>query len=119
MSNLRDYSNNVVNDLFLAQKSADFDAVVVGGDHHAIALGSLVANIMDKPLMIVCIADHECVDAHITCIGDVDPRMRFLYVDDFYSFGATKKRTFDYMNSSEEANIVATYSVIKREYERI
>ena len=49
-------------------------------------------------------------------IGDVDPRMRFLYVDDFFSFGATLKHTFEYMNQSRPANIVATYEAVTREY---
>ncbi len=100
----------------LATHRHEFDAVVVGGDHHAIAVGMLAATAVDMPLMIVCMAGHECVDSHITTIGDITPDMRFLYVDDFYSFGSTKAKTFAYMNQSDHANIVATYQVTTDTY---
>jgi hypothetical protein len=100
----------------LAGHDNDIDAIVVGGDHHAIASGMLAADAMNKPLMIVCQADHKCVDSHITTIGDITPGMRFLYVDDFYSFGSTKAKTFAYMNQSEPANIVATYQATTDTY---
>jgi orotate phosphoribosyltransferase len=94
----------------------EFDAIVCAGDMHGVAIASAIASVLERPLMIVCVRDHACVDSHIVTIGDVDPRMRFLYVDDWFSFGASKKRTFAYMNQSAKARIVATYAAATREY---
>jgi hypothetical protein len=110
----RDYRNQMISAFF--GHDHEFDAIVVGGDHHAIAIGMVAAEVTDKPLMIVCQETHDCVMSHITTIGDVDPTMRFLYVDDFYSFGSTKAKTFAYMNQSEPAHIVATYQATTDTY---
>jgi hypothetical protein len=109
-----EYAQNALNDL--AAHAHKWDAIVCGGDHHAIALGMTVAIELMKPLMIVCQERHDCVISHITTIGDVTPSMRFLYVDDFYSFGATKAKTYEYFNQSEYANVVACYQATTREY---
>ena len=97
----------------------EFDAIVTGCDPHATALGAIAAAITGKPLMVVCQEPHKCRLSDITTIGDVDPRMRFVYVDDFFAFGATLRKTFDYMNQSARANIVATYEAVTRTYNRI
>jgi adenine/guanine phosphoribosyltransferase-like PRPP-binding protein len=94
----------------------NFDAIVVPGDHHGIAIGGAVAAALGRPLMIVCTSPHECVISHITCIGDVRPDMRFLYVDDFPKFGASRARVFAYMNQSGPAPVVAEYYAAERTY---
>jgi orotate phosphoribosyltransferase-like protein len=97
----------------------EFDAVVVPGDHHGIAIGASVAAVLGKSLMIVCTSPHECVVSHITCIGDVRPDMRFLYLDDFRQFGASRARVFAYMNQSGRAPVVAEYYAAERTYTRV
>lgn len=114
MTTPSEYYDQVSRDL--VHHTSEWDAIVCGGDHHAIALGMTVAAATDKPLMIVCQDSHECVMSHITVIGDVTPTMRFLYVDDFYSFGATKAKTYSYFDQSEKANVVACYQATTREY---
>jgi hypothetical protein len=97
----------------------EFDAVVVAGDHHGIAIGTVISALLDKPLMIVCPEGHGCVVSHITCIGNVTPDMRFLYADDFFAFGASRARVLGYMNQSEHAPVVATYAAARREYKLV
>lgn len=97
----------------------EFDAIVTAGDMHGISIGALVAAELDKPLMIVCTSQHECVVSHIVTIGDVTPDMRYLYVDDFFAFGHSLQHVFTYMNQSDHAPIVATYEACKYQYRRI
>jgi hypothetical protein len=99
--------------------AGEFDAIVVPGDHHGIAIGAAVAAVLEKPLMIVCPEGHGCVVSHITCIGDVRPDMRFLYLDDFADFGASRNRVFDYMNQSTRAPVVAEYYAAERKYREV
>lgn len=117
MPTLTAYHRNIVDDL--SAHTPEFDAIVVGGDMHAVAIGAVAAAALGKSLMTVCTCQHDCVVSHIVTIGDVDPRMRFLYMDDFYSFGATKRSTFDYMRQSDTPNIVATYQAITRDYVKV
>ena len=104
----------------LARYAETFDAIVCGGDHHGIAVAAAIAAQLDKPLMIVCMSRHDCVVSHITCIGEALPSHRYLYVDDWFSFGATKKFVFDYFaQSGEPVPVVATYAATTREYKEI
>lgn len=112
-----DYSVQAVDDL--ADYVDEFDAIVVAGDHHGIAIGAIIAASTGKPLLIVCLSDHECVVSHITAIGECLPDMRYLYCDDFDLFGASRAKTFAYMNQSGKAPIVATYMATQRKYEVI
>lgn len=113
----------------LAHKE-EFDAVVCGGDHHGIAVAAVIAAMLNKPLMIVCMSRHNCVVSHITCIGETLPSHRLLYVDDWFSMGATKRfvhralrrkhHPFRYFaQSGEPVPIVATYAATTREYREI
>jgi hypothetical protein len=112
-----DYSVQVVEDL--ADYVDDFDAIVVAGDHHGIAIGAIIAASTGKPLMIVGPEAHTCVVSHITTIGECLPSMRYLYCDDFDVFGASRAKTFAYMNQSGKAPIVAAYMATERKYEVI
>jgi DNA-binding transcriptional LysR family regulator len=115
----------------LLPHAGEFDAVIVGGDHHGIALGSVAASVLGLPLMIVCPRGHGCVISHITAIGECRPDHRYLYVDDWFWGGASRKRAFGfmgrfgrrrifrYMNQSAHTPIVATYAATQRKYERI
>ena len=55
--------------------------------------------------------------SHITSIGEFRPDMRCLYCDDYDLFGASRAKTFAYMNQSGKAPIVATYMATTRKYE--
>ncbi len=125
--NLFQVTMNALDDLL--PHAGTFDAIVCGGDHHGIAIAASIASAVNKPLMIVCMSRHACVVSHITCIGDTLPTMRFLYVDDWLQFGATKRfvlrclrrsarqRAFTYFaQSGEPFKIVATYAATLREY---
>ena len=94
----------------------EFDAIVCAGDMHGAPIAGAVAAMLNKPLMIVCTERHDCCVSHIVTIGDVHPSMRFLYVDDWFSFGASMRHTLDYMNQSAPANVTATYAAALREY---
>lgn len=98
---------------------SEFDAIVCAGDVHGIALAAIASAATWKPLMIICTHDHNCVVSHIVMIGEIHPEMRFLYVDDMFSFGASLKHVMDYMHQSEKANVVATYEYMTREYRRV
>jgi adenine/guanine phosphoribosyltransferase-like PRPP-binding protein len=98
-----------------------YDAIVCGTDAHALALGAILAYYTNKPLMAVCMADHECVIQHTVCYGGIEPSMRFLYVDDFYIMGRTLATVFQYMNTACQyipdypaANIVLAYEATTR-----
>lgn len=97
----------------------EFDAIVSAGDFHGMALGSVAAAALWKPLMLVCAKSHDDVVSHIVCIGDIHPEMRFLYLDDFFAFGASLAHVMAYMNQSKKANIVATYEYVTRDYQVI
>lgn len=114
---LSTYFQNAMNDLH--RHKGEFDAVVVAGDHHGIAIGAVIAEALVKPLLIVCLSDHACVVSHITAIGECLPDMRYLYCDDFDLFGASRATAFAYMNQSGKAPIVATYMATQRKYEVI
>jgi orotate phosphoribosyltransferase len=103
----------------LTPRTGEFDAIVCAGDMHGTPIAGAIASVLEKPLMIVCTGSHDCCVSHIVTIGDVDPDMRFLYVDDFFKFGASRKHTLGYMNQSEHSPVVAAYAVAKRKYERI
>lgn len=117
----------------LVRHKDEFDAVVCGGDHHGIAMAAVIAAQFGKPLMIVCMERHRCVVSHITCIGETLPSHRLLYVDDWFSMGATKRhvlsrlrrrraltRVFRYFaQSGEPVPVVATYAAVTREYKEI
>jgi len=95
----------------LCKHEDDYDAIVVAGDMHAVALGASISTLTGKPLMIVCTEHHDCVVSHIVTLGATRPYMRFLYVDDFFAYGASYRHTMDYMNQSARTSIVATYEV--------
>lgn len=97
----------------------DFDAIVCAGDFHGVTLAAIAAAFMGKPLVIVCTHDHTDVVSHIEVIGEFDPRMRLLYVDDFFALGASLRRTLDYLNQSKPANVVATYEAQIRDYQAV
>ena len=111
----------------------EFNAVVCGGDHHGIGVASVIAAVYDLPLMIVCMERHRCVVSHITCIGEARPDMRYLYVDDWFNMGATKRHVFGrirrrrflarafryFAQSGEYVPVVATYAATTREYKEI
>ena len=108
----------------LQEHEGEFDAIVCAGDMHGAAIGAVIAAELNLPLMIVCAKPHDDVISHIVTIGVVDPRMRFLYVDDFMPFGASwnytsKNAMIQYMNQSRPANIVATYQAATGEYEML
>lgn len=111
------YAIQVIDDLLL--HASEFDAIIVAGDHHGIAIGAIIAAMLEKPLLIVCLSDHACVVSHITAIGECLPDMRYLYCDDYDLFGASRAKTFAYMNQSGKAPIVATYMATQRKYEVI
>lgn len=96
----------------------EFDAVVTAGDMHGVALGAIIASMFDKPFMAICRDDHSCVVSHIVTFGDLDFRhMRYLYVDDAFTFGASLDYVFAYTDrSGTPAPITATYEVTTREY---
>lgn len=102
----------------------EFDAVACAGDFHGVALASLVAAGLYMPLVIVCqphhdvqpTETHQCVVSHIVMIGEFHPAMRVLYVDDMFSWGKSLKHVRDYVDQSEQANLVATYEYLTRKY---
>jgi adenine/guanine phosphoribosyltransferase-like PRPP-binding protein len=100
----------------LARYVNDYDAIVCAMDAHALALGSVISAYTGKPLMVVCTELHGCVTQHTVCYGDISPTMRFLYVDDFFTYGRTLATVFEYMNTAcqyipghEDASIVLAY----------
>jgi hypothetical protein len=97
----------------------EFDAIVCAGDMHGAPIAGAIASVLETPLMIVCTGGHDCCVSHIVTIGECTPDQRYLYVDDFYEFGASRARTFAYMNQSKHSPVVATYAVNHRNYERI
>jgi len=113
--------------------SKEYDAIVTAGDMHGVAIGAAISALMNKPLMIVCTKAHKCCVSHIVMIGEITPDMRFLYVDDMFKFGASKRhvfgyakraarrrgRVFRYMTQSEPCNIVATYEAMTRTYKEV
>lgn len=100
----------------LADHLEEFDAIVCAGDFHGLALGAVIAAILDKPYMMVCRDQHIPTQSLIVTIGDCGPKMRYLYVDDWFWGGATLRRVFDYMNQSATSPIVATYECTTRTY---
>ncbi len=102
--------------LDLREHQEEFDAIVVAGDFHGVALGAVIAALLDKPLMIVCRAVSMPTQSLIVPIGDLDfRRMRYVYVDDAFTFGNSLKRVFDYLDScGEPAPVVATYETSTR-----
>jgi hypothetical protein len=116
--NMQDIAYRAVKDLM--PHTDEFDAVVCAGDMHGAPIAGAIAALMNKPLMIVCMTGaHECAVSHIVTIGSCRPDHRYLYTDDFYEFGASRKVAFDYMNQSVRSPVVAAYAATKREYERI
>lgn len=116
-SELATAHDNICRDLI--PRMGEFDAIVCAGDVHGIALASIAAAATWRPLMIICTHDHNCVVSHIVMFGEIHPEMNFLYMDDMFSFGASRKHVFDYMGQSGKCNIVATYEYLTREYKRI
>ena len=106
---------------------SEFDAIVCGGDFHGLAIAAILSASLAKPLIAVCRrTDHGCVIQHSVCYGDIDPKMRFLYVDDFFTMGRTLATVFEYMNQTQgylpgypPANIVAAYEATTREYRKV
>jgi phosphoribosylpyrophosphate synthetase len=105
----------------------EFDAIVCAGDMHGAPIAGAIASWLNKPLMIVCEERHRCCVSHITTIGECRPEHRYLYVDDWFSHGASlahtlrvlkrsRRRMFRYLNQSAPANVVATYAAVPREY---
>jgi hypothetical protein len=104
----------------LMPHTGEFDAIVCAGDMHGAPVAGAVAALMDKPLMIVCTAGpHACAVSHIVTIGSCRPDDRYLYIDDFYEFGASRKFALGYMNQSAHSPVVAAYAATMRKYERI
>lgn len=103
----------------------EFDAIVTAGDFHGVALASIAAAYLDVPLLVICHGSvhsqdrHDCTVSHMVMFGEIHPEMRFLYIDDMFSFGKSWAHVRDYMNQSERSNIVARYEHLKREYTRI
>jgi orotate phosphoribosyltransferase-like protein len=97
----------------------EFDAVVCAGDFHGVAMAAVVAAVLDKPLMIVCRDPRNTVSL-IVPVGALDfHRMRYLYVDDAFTFGESLAKVFAYLDSSgTPAPVVATYEVTTRTYAR-
>lgn len=124
---MREITVRAVADLSL--HTGEFDAIVCAGDMHGAPIAGALASWLSKPLMIICTERHCCVVSHIVTIGDCRPDHRYLYVDDWFSFGASRrhtfkavqrrsrKRMFRYMNQSERSPIVATYAATLRKYE--
>jgi phosphoribosylpyrophosphate synthetase len=111
----------------LQPHAGEFDAVVCAGDMHGAPIAGAVAAMLNKPLMIVCTERHRCCVSHIVTIGDCRPEHRYLYVDDWFSHGASlahtlrvlkrsRRRMFRYLNQSAPANVTATYAATLREY---
>lgn len=102
----------------LQPRMTEFDAIVVPGDHHGIAVGAALAATMWKPLVIVCVSAHkDDVVSHITTIGDFHPGMRTLYVDDYSTYGASLPHTFAYMcQGPRTPNIIGIYEASVRTY---
>jgi orotate phosphoribosyltransferase len=118
MTPLAELVGNAYDDL--SPHWGEFDAIVTAGDFHGVAMGAVIAALLNKPLMLVCRDPRNTVSL-IVPIGDIDFRkMRFLYVDDAFTFGKSLREVFDYMNScGERAPIAATYEVTTREYKEI
>jgi hypothetical protein len=125
-------ANTAMQDLYPYDE--EFDAIVCAGDMHGAAIGAVIAAALGKPLMIVCAKRHRCCVSHIVMIGDVTPTLRFLYVDDMFPFGASKRhvfnyakrtaakrrnRLFAYMNQSAPCTIVGTYEAMTRTYSEV
>jgi orotate phosphoribosyltransferase len=104
----------------LEPHKGEFDAIVCAGDFHGMAMGAVIAAEFDVPLMLVCRDPRNTVSL-IVPIGDIDFRaMRFLYVDDAFTFGKSLREVFDYMNSSgDRAPVIATYEVTTRKYRKV
>ena len=106
----------------LMEHMTEFDAIVTAGDFHGVALASIAAAWLWKPLLVICHGsthedtDHSCSVSHMVMFGEIHPEMRFLYLDDMFTFGKSWKHVRDYMNQSEDAPIVARYEHLKREY---
>lgn len=100
--------------------ASDWDAVVCAGDFHGVAMASVIASMFDKPLLMICRDPRNTVSL-IVNIGDVDfHNMRYLYVDDAFTFGKSLAEVFAYMNSSgQPAPVVATYEVTTRKYKEV
>ena len=96
----------------------EFDAVVVVSDAHAITFGAVVAAALDKPMLIICTKPHEQFVSQIVPVGVFHPRMRVLYVDDWFEFGASLRHALEYMFQSKAPNLVATYEAVEREYKQ-
>lgn len=111
---LKDIVQRAMNDL--AEHDGEFDAIVAAGDMHGMALGAALAAATGKPYMMVCRNPHNFTVSLINTFGDCKPRgQRYLYVDDWFTFGRTLREVFDYLDSSgEPAPIVATYEVNTR-----
>jgi hypothetical protein len=75
----------------LCKHENDYDAIVVAGDAHAISLGASISTLTGKPLLIVYPDGHDCTVSLVVSLGNVNTGMRFLYVDDYFPFGASKK----------------------------
>jgi orotate phosphoribosyltransferase-like protein len=104
----------------LEPHAGEFDAIVCAGDFHGVALAAVIASVFDKPLMMIC-RDPRNTQSLIVPIGDLDfHRMRYLYVDDAFTFGKSLRNVFDYVNScGEPAPITATYEVNTRKYKEV
>jgi orotate phosphoribosyltransferase len=100
----------------LEPRLGDFDAIVCAGDMHGLALGAAISAFAGKPLMMVCRDPRTFTVSLINTFGDCKPRgQRYLYVDDWFTFGKTLREVFDYLDSSgEPAPVVATYEVNTR-----
>jgi adenine/guanine phosphoribosyltransferase-like PRPP-binding protein len=117
MATLSEIRQTALDDL--SPHDEEFDAIVCAGDMHGVAIAANVASAFGVPLMIVCTQAHDCCVSHIVMIGDVTPTMRFLYVDDMFAFGASKRHVFDYMNQSAPCAIVGTYEAMTRAYSEV
>jgi orotate phosphoribosyltransferase len=90
----------------------DFDAIVCAGDFHGVAVSAAIASDFGVPLMMICRAPNLPTQSLIVTIGECTPDLRYLYIDDFFTFGHSLRSVFDYIDSSgTPAPVVATYEV--------
>ncbi len=99
---------------------SEFDAVLVGGDMHAVAIGASLAVALGKPLTMVCSRKHACVVEHAVIFDDVRATDRYLYLDDLFRLGETKRFVFAKVNAmAHPEGIVATYEACFRSYKTV
>lgn len=96
------------------------DAVICAGDFHGVALAAVAAARLCKPLGIVCASPHGTVASPLLAIGELPPRARLLYVDDFFCLGASLRHVLDWLaRSGDGYELAATYAAQERSYQQL